>query len=154
MPASQNPGQGGSDHQGSQCGSQSATHHDKGLSQNQRRRSRMDPPDDDDGDDSPSDGDDSDPHANDSGFESAHSTSSAKLLREFRKRKWKEADEVKCLPLPTVPQFRAWKNVLYQNMNTASGRPDDKALAWARQAEDESLPDDYFHKSPKDLCHA
>ena len=109
----------------------------------------MDPPDDYDGDDSPSDGNDSDSHGNDSGFEPAHSTSSAKLLREFRKRKWKEADEVKCLPLPTVPQFRAWKNVLYQNINTASGRPDDKALAWARQAEDESLPDDHFQKVPR-----
>jgi len=97
------------------------------------------------------DGDDDDPDGgDDSDWGSAHSgVSQAALLRRLAKSKYKEADEVKCLALPTAPAYRGWKNVFYQNVNTASGRPDDQALCWAREAEDESLPPEYFHTVPK-----
>ena len=38
---------------------------------------------------------------------------------------------------------------MYQKINTASGRPDDKAMCWAREAEDDSLPDSHFFVVPK-----
>ena len=57
-------------------------------------------------------------------------------VRRSRRRRYKEAEEVKCPQLLTVAGSRAWKNLVYQNINSASGRPDDKALEWAMEVED------------------
>ena len=51
--------------------------------------------------------------------------------------------------LPTAAQYRAWRNLVYQSINTASGRPDDKALAWAREVEDETKELEYFDEVPR-----
>ena len=50
---------------------------------------------------------------------------------------------MKCGSLPTPAQYRAWKNTVFQNINAASGRPDDEALKWALECEDlDGVPDD------------
>jgi hypothetical protein len=77
-----------------------------------------------------------------SDFESAGSNVSARssaLIRHLRKKKFKEADEIKVQALPGAAGFRAWKNLTYAELNKASGRPDDKVLAWPREVEDELL---------------
>ena len=51
--------------------------------------------------------------------------------------------------MPSGMGFRAWKNTVYQNINVASGRPDSKALEWAMQVEDESVPDEALHEVPR-----
>ena len=68
------------------------------------------------------------------------------------KRRLREADEVKGKELPSAAGYRAWKNLLFQNVNTASGRVDDKALEWVRQVEDEALPDEHFRTVPIRFC--
>ena len=50
---------------------------------------------------------------------------------------------------PDGGRYQAWKNTVYQNLNAASGRPDDEVLIWARQAEDESVSDEDLHKLPR-----
>ena len=67
----------------------------------------------------------------------------------MRPHRINKLDEVKCTALPTVSQYRAWRNLLYQSTNTTSGRPDDKALLWARDVEDESKPIEYFDEVPR-----
>ena len=39
--------------------------------------------------------------------------------------------------------------MVFQNINTTSARPDDKALEWARTVEDENLSEESFFKVPK-----
>ena len=74
------------------------------------------------------------------------------LLREHLTRpKIREADDIKFPKLPPIPAYRAWKNLVYQGVNAASGRPDDKAMRWAMQSEDQSLSDDFFHTVPKEF---
>ena len=68
---------------------------------------------------------------------------------EEPRRKLREADEVKVLALPSVAGFRAWKLALYQNVNVASGREDDLALKWVRQAEDESISLEDLERIPR-----
>ena len=51
--------------------------------------------------------------------------------------------------LPSVAGFRAWKLAVYQNVNAASGREDDLALKWARQAEDESISLEVLGEVPR-----
>ena len=70
-------------------------------------------------------------------------------LRKIHKKKYKEADHIKFPNWPSAPGFRAYKNIVYQKINTASGRPDDKAMCWAREAENDELPDSHFHVVPK-----
>ena len=65
-----------------------------------------------------------------------------RLIASKRNR---EADEIKILPLPTGPQYRAWRSTVLQSVNAASGRPGDRALHWALAATDEDVPDE----SPK-----
>ena len=124
-----------------------------------------DPPNDDDGDDphkprSPKDkkkkkksrkggGSSLDPDepsspSSDSEAERRERKAIRRLLKE---QKFKVAETVLVPKLPLTPQFRSWKNAVYQNINSASGRNDDEALTWAMQAEllttvpDEQLED-------------
>ena len=71
------------------------------------------------------------------------------LRRIHHKKKYKEADTIRFPNWPSAPGFRAYKNVVYQEINTASGRPDDKAMRWARELEDMGLPDSHFETVPK-----
>ncbi|MDP7544528.1 MAG: hypothetical protein QGG31_02035, partial [Anaerolineales bacterium] len=93
-------------------------------------------------------GDDPD-SSSDSSFGSARSDESRKsttrlLKRIANKDKVKESSEVKVPVLPTANQFRAWKHTVYQNVNAASGRHDDKALEWIRECERiGSLPEEF-----------
>ena len=54
------------------------------------------------------------------------------------KTKIKEADTIKLLPLPDVPQFEAWKNSLRSQVMAASGRRDE-AFHWILEVEDEQF---------------
>ena len=67
---------------------------------------------------------------------------------EGPRRKLREADEVKVPALPSVAGFRAWLAVC-QTVNAASGREDDLALKWARQAEDESISLEDLERIPR-----
>ncbi len=52
------------------------------------------------------------------------------------------------LVLPVANQFRAWKNSVYQNVLQASGREDDKVLAWIREVErDGARPEDFAERT-------
>ena len=57
----------------------------------------------------------------------------------LRNKKYKVSDEVKIGHLPTPAQFRAWKNTLYQNVNSASGRYDDQAIKWVMEVENRDI---------------
>ena len=41
--------------------------------------------------------------------------------------------------LPKPGQFKAWKNVVFQNVNVAAQRNDDLALVWVSQVDDPSV---------------
>ena len=69
------------------------------------------------------------------------------ISQSLRKSKYKE-EELKIPPLPEYARVRAWKNTVFQNINTASGRPDDKALAWAMTADDEGVTEDQLMVIP------
>ena len=76
------------------------------------------------------------------GDDNASSGSDGSVRRSRRSKRYKVADEIKCGNLPAPAQFRAWKNTILQNINAASGRPDDDALQWALKCEDfEGTPD-------------
>ena len=110
------------------------------------------------GDGDGGDGDDgSDSSSSGSSFGSAHSArsnkSTALLKRIARRDRVKENAEVKVPNLPSANQFRAWKHTVYQNVNAASGRRDDKALEWIRECERiDALPAE-FRDCPKTLRH-
>ena len=91
-----------------------------------RRKGKKDPP----GGDPPGGDGSSNPGSAESSkadkSESEESVPARKVSEKIR-----EADEVKLLPYPLIPGFRAWKNTVYQRITAASGRPDDKALEWA-----------------------
>ena len=91
-------------------------------------------------------GDPDDPSSESSSHNSRSSKVSSILRRHLSRNKIKEADDIKIQKLPSMPAYRAWKNLAYQSINTVSGRPDDKAMRWAMQSEDASLPADFFHK--------
>ena len=50
---------------------------------------------------------------------------------------------------PDAARYRAWKNVFDQKINTAFGRPDDKAFIRARPVEDESISDEDLRVVPR-----
>ena len=75
------------------------------------------------------------------GSEAGSSDDDAGHDHERRRKGHKVADEVKTGNLPTPAQFRAWKNTLFQNVNAASGRMDDKALEWVMKTENLAIPD-------------
>ena len=52
---------------------------------------------------------------------------------KVRERKKKEADTVNLPQFPEPHQFRTWKNCVYQNIDVASGRTDDKAIRWVKR---------------------
>ena len=58
------------------------------------------------------------------------------------------ADEVKVPNLPSPGQFRAWKNTVFQNVNVAAQRDDDKALVWVSQVDDQNITDEDLAKQP------
>ena len=103
-------------------------------------------------------GDDGDDSSSDSGSSfgsagSAFSTRSAtKLLKKIaRKDRGKEAAEIKVPVLPSANQFRAWKHTVYTNVNAASGRDDDKVLAFIRACEKDDAKVEDFRNCPKVL---
>ena len=84
-----------------------------------------------------------DSESEDSSVASKGSKVSAVLRKHLARSKHKEADDIKIRGLPAIPAFRAWKNLAYQSINAASGRPDDDAMKWAMQSEEETLPEDF-----------
>ncbi len=52
-----------------------------------------------------------------------------------KRKRGKDADEIKLPPLPEGNQFRAWKTAVYQSVLQASGREDDRVLLWIREVE-------------------
>ena len=98
----------------------------------------------------PGDGGGDDSDSSNSSFGSVKSKGSTQLLRRIAKRdKAKEASEIKLPGLPTANQFRGWKNTAYQNVNSASGRADDKTVAWLRATDDHLKCSDDFRDSQK-----
>ena len=100
--------------------------------------------DDNDDDSSSSSGSDS----SEASFTSAKSEQSTRTLKKISKvgmktlkqrSRCKEHDEIKGPGLPSVPGWRTWINTILQNINTASGRPDDKALIWAHRVLEEKV---------------
>ena len=62
----------------------------------------------------------------------------------------KPQDKIKVGQLPSAGQFRAWKNIIYSNTNTAANRMDDEALAWVMKAEMfDDISDDDLQRVPK-----
>ena len=104
--------------------------------QNDSRQPAPNPPD---GDPDP-DGDGSD--------ESDVGSASGADSDRSRKPKWKELDEFKVPGFPNAQQFKSWNTSFLQAIATTSGRPDDKALNWARKASNLSLPDAKYDKVP------
>ena len=51
--------------------------------------------------------------------------------------------------MPDAARYRAWMNTILNNINAASGRPDDKCLQWAMQAIDENITDEQLYNVPK-----
>ena len=51
--------------------------------------------------------------------------------------------------MPDAARYRAWMNTILNNINSASGRPDDKCLQWAMQVNDESITDEQLYKVPR-----
>ena len=51
--------------------------------------------------------------------------------------------------MPEGERYRSWKNIVYQNINVASGRSDPKALEWAMQVEDDNASDEDLHEVPR-----
>ena len=80
------------------------------------------------------------------------------------KKKGRKVDEIKCGQLPRLAQYEAWRNTLFQNTDVASGRKDDKVLAWLQEVEDfekypedarfAEEPDQRFYLLDKNLCAA
>lgn len=66
------------------------------------------------------------------------SESNMVVQKHIPKTKIKEADTIKLLPLPDVPQFEAWKNNLRSQVMAASGRRDE-AFHWILEVEDEQF---------------
>ena len=87
------------------------------------------------------DPDDGDDPSSSSTSESSSSESSRRRKKK-KKNRAKVADTVHIPSLPKAGEFRAWKNLVYLNINSASGREDDYALDWAQQLEDPKLTDD------------
>ena len=56
--------------------------------------------------------------------------------------------ELKVCASPEAPRLRAWLHDLYTSLNSAANRPDDKALEWARIAQDFDIPDDGLKAVP------
>ena len=104
---------------------------------------------DDDGGGGGSDPDD--PSSAESSDNSKSSKVSSLRRKHLTRPKIRESDDIKFPKLPAIPAYRAWKNLVYQSVNAASGRPDDKAMRWVMQSEDQSLSDDFFHTVPKDF---
>ena len=71
----------------------------------------------------------------------------------IKKNRYKEGEHCKIDAVPGGAGFLAWKNVTYQNINTCSVRPDDKALVWARELENDALPEAHFHLVPRCSGH-
>ena len=47
-------------------------------------------------------------------------------------------------------QYQAWKNTLFQNVNTAADSDDDEALLWVKQVEEyDTYPDEHFEQVPE-----
>ena len=44
-------------------------------------------------------------------------------------------DEVKLGQLPTLAGYDAWRNVIFQNVDLASRREDNKAMLWIQEVE-------------------
>ena len=96
------------------------------------------------------DGGGSSPSSSSSSDSDSSADTVRRLSHNLQKSKYKVADEVRMGQMPTAAQYRGWRNVAYENINAASGRPDDKALIWALRADDlEGVPDEELRKSPK-----
>ena len=50
--------------------------------------------------------------------------------------------------LPSAGQFRAWKNTVFQNVNVAAQRDDDKALVWVSRVDDPNVTDEELTEQP------
>ncbi len=80
--------------------------------------------------------------SSDSGSSDSKSSvsSSDSVLGKLGKTKYKIDEAFKFNSMPTVAtQVRAWKNSVYSTVNSASGRPDDKALVWVMKVEAEGV---------------
>ena len=68
------------------------------------------------------------------------------------RRKIKEAEHVSVPPLPKANAMRAWRNTVYQNVNSASGRPDDRTISWIRAVErPDAQPSDFLDSGKRFL---
>ena len=56
--------------------------------------------------------------------------------KSYHVHRVKELDEIKIKDFPNAVKWRAWSMELLQAINVTSGRPDDEALKWAKQALD------------------
>ena len=75
----------------------------------------------------------------------------AKAMLSPKRKHGRESAEVKLPVLPAANQFRAWNNPVYQKILQASGREDDKGLAWKREVErDGARPEDMAERRVRD----
>ena len=76
-------------------------------------------------------GEPDDPSSESSSDNSRSSKVSSVLRMYLAKSKIKEADDIEIPKSHSIPAYRARKNLAYKSINTASSRPDDKAMRWA-----------------------
>ena len=67
-----------------------------------------------------------------------------------KKSKNRKVEEVKIGRFPKFAEFPAWRNNLYQNVNTAADRSDDKALLWVKEVEEyDKVADEILAEAPR-----
>ena len=97
-------------------------------------------------------GDPPDPDGSDSEDDDSDGSDSEEGSEDSRPQfKIKEAEKVNFGYQPTAPQFRGWKNSFYQEIQSASGRRDNKALEWAKIPEHPETTLESCRKNPRNF---
>ena len=59
------------------------------------------------------------------------------------------AEDIRIPNLPSAGQLKAWKYTVFQNVNIAAQRDDDKALEWVSRVGDPNVTDEELGEPPE-----
>ena len=59
------------------------------------------------------------------------------------------AEDIRIPNLPAAGQFQAWKYIVFQSVNIAAQRDDDKALEWVSRVDDPNVTDEELAEPPE-----